>query len=203
MAQALKAAIADKKPQNPSASSVAKPNTDESSVATSTSASAPNPVSAPAATPTAVSTSALVSTPEPTPVPRQNKPQVRPSQGTKQARQQVQQKQQQGAQPERPEPQVRQLPPIEFDTELPVSARRDEIAKAIEQHQIIIVSGETGSGKTTQLPKICLQLGRGQSGLIGHTQPRRIAAVSRRCRRPRSLRLQARSSAPRPCSARH
>ena len=70
------------------------------------------------------------------------------------------------------------LPPIVFPEELPVSARRDDIAIAIQNHQVIIVSGETGSGKTTQLPKICLQLGRGQAGLIGHTQPRRIAATS-------------------------
>ncbi|RJX32783.1 MAG: ATP-dependent RNA helicase HrpA [Oxalobacter sp.] len=70
------------------------------------------------------------------------------------------------------------LPPITFPEELPVSARRDDIAKALTQHQVIIVSGETGSGKTTQLPKICLTLGRGQAGLIGHTQPRRIAATS-------------------------
>ena len=63
---------------------------------------------------------------------------------------------------------------------LPVSARRDEIAAAIQANQVVIVSGETGSGKTTQLPKICLALGRGLgaggTGLIGHTQPRRIAA---------------------------
>src|SRR3569832_1565417 len=58
----------------------------------------------------------------------------------------------------------------------PVSQRRDEIARAIAQHQVIIVCGEAGSGKTTQLPKICLSLGRGVAGLIGHTQPRRIAA---------------------------
>ncbi|KAA0179958.1 ATP-dependent RNA helicase HrpA [Cupriavidus gilardii] len=110
------------------------------------------------------------------------------------------------------------LPPITFPEALPVSARRDEIARAIEQHQVVIVSGETGSGKTTQLPKICLSIGRGparadaaetadaaegndatetadapeggrtaggkdgqarrQGGLIGHTQPRRIAATS-------------------------
>ncbi len=70
------------------------------------------------------------------------------------------------------------LPPITFPEELPVSARRDEIAEAIRDHQVIIVSGETGSGKTTQLPKICLMLGRGQTGLIGHTQPRRLAATS-------------------------
>ncbi len=70
------------------------------------------------------------------------------------------------------------LPPISFPEELPVSARRAEIAAALQAHQVIIVCGETGSGKTTQLPKICLQLGRGQGGLIGHTQPRRIAASS-------------------------
>src|SRR4051812_36351948 len=67
-------------------------------------------------------------------------------------------------------------PPISFPDELPVSARRDEIATAIRNHPVVIVSGETGSGKTTQLPKICLELGRGVRGLIGHTQPRRIAA---------------------------
>lgn len=72
------------------------------------------------------------------------------------------------------------VPPIVFPEALPVSARRDEIARAIRDHQVVIVSGETGSGKTTQLPKICLALGRGRgaggAGLIGHTQPRRIAA---------------------------
>lgn len=65
-----------------------------------------------------------------------------------------------------------------FPQDLPVSARRDEIAAAITNHQVIVVCGETGSGKTTQLPKICLTLGRGVMGLIGHTQPRRIAARS-------------------------
>lgn len=70
------------------------------------------------------------------------------------------------------------LPPIVFPEELPVSGRRGDIADALRAHQVIIVSGETGSGKTTQLPKICLELGRGQTGLIGHTQPRRIAASS-------------------------
>ena len=70
------------------------------------------------------------------------------------------------------------LPPITFPEDLPVSGRRGDIAKAILENQVIIVSGETGSGKTTQLPKICLELGRGQAGLIGHTQPRRIAASS-------------------------
>src|SRR5665647_1527204 len=70
------------------------------------------------------------------------------------------------------------LPRPEFPPELPVSTRKDEIAAAITRHQVVIVCGETGSGKTTQLPKICLQLGRGVAGLIGHTQPRRIAARS-------------------------
>jgi ATP-dependent helicase HrpA len=60
--------------------------------------------------------------------------------------------------------------------ELPVSAVRDEIAALIREHQVVVVAGETGSGKTTQLPKICLELGRGATGMIGHTQPRRIAA---------------------------
>src|SRR5690606_5912780 len=60
--------------------------------------------------------------------------------------------------------------------ELPVTQKREEIAAAIRDHQVVIVCGETGSGKTTQLPKICLELGRGAAGLIGHTQPRRIAA---------------------------
>ena len=72
----------------------------------------------------------------------------------------------------------RQAPKITYPEDLPVSARREEIARAIVEHQVIIVSGETGSGKTTQLPKICLELGRGLSKIIGHTQPRRIAASS-------------------------
>lgn len=62
--------------------------------------------------------------------------------------------------------------------DLPVSARRDEILKLIAEHQVVVIAGETGSGKTTQLPKMCLELGRGVKGLIGHTQPRRIAARS-------------------------
>ena len=65
---------------------------------------------------------------------------------------------------------------ISYPEELPVSQRRDDIAEAIKNHQVVIVAGETGSGKTTQLPKICLELGRGITGQIGHTQPRRIAA---------------------------
>jgi len=71
---------------------------------------------------------------------------------------------------------------IRYPPELPVSQRRDDIAEAIRDHQVVIVAGETGSGKTTQLPKICLELGRGRrgkgGGMIGHTQPRRIAARS-------------------------
>ena len=78
----------------------------------------------------------------------------------------------------RPAPLRNPLPVITFPEELPVSGRRQEIADALRANQVIIVSGETGSGKTTQLPKICLQLGRGEFGLIGHTQPRRIAASS-------------------------
>lgn len=70
------------------------------------------------------------------------------------------------------------LPQLEFDDSLPVSQRRDEIAAAISTNQVVVICGETGSGKTTQLPKICLQLGLGIQGLIGHTQPRRIAARS-------------------------
>ncbi|MDR2678965.1 MAG: ATP-dependent RNA helicase HrpA, partial [Zoogloeaceae bacterium] len=70
------------------------------------------------------------------------------------------------------------LPHPEFDAALPVNTRRDEIAALIAAHQVVIVCGETGSGKTTQLPKICLELGRGAAGWIGHTQPRRLAARS-------------------------
>jgi ATP-dependent helicase HrpA len=68
------------------------------------------------------------------------------------------------------------VPAICYPAELPVSQRKDEIAAAIRDHQVVIVAGETGSGKTTQIPKICLELGRGVAGQIGHTQPRRLAA---------------------------
>ncbi|MFF4950985.1 ATP-dependent RNA helicase HrpA [Streptomyces chattanoogensis] len=68
------------------------------------------------------------------------------------------------------------VPEITYPEELPVSQKKDEILAAIRDHQVVIVAGETGSGKTTQIPKICMELGRGVRGLIGHTQPRRIAA---------------------------
>ena len=68
------------------------------------------------------------------------------------------------------------VPAISYPAQLPITARRDDIAAAIRDHQVVIVAGETGSGKTTQLPKICLDLGRGVRGMIGHTQPRRLAA---------------------------
>ncbi len=81
-----------------------------------------------------------------------------------------------------PTPAATAIPTIEFPESLPVSARREEIAQAMRDHQVVVVCGETGSGKTTQLPKIALALGRGLGaggkGLIGHTQPRRIAASS-------------------------
>ncbi len=68
------------------------------------------------------------------------------------------------------------VPALRYPPELPVSRRREEIAAAIRDHQVVVLAGETGSGKTTQLPKICLGLGHGVRGLVGHTQPRRIAA---------------------------
>ena len=69
-------------------------------------------------------------------------------------------------------------PLLEYPAELPVVEHRDEIAEAIRDHQVVVIAGETGSGKTTQIPKICLELGLGVTGMIGHTQPRRIAARS-------------------------
>ena len=87
----------------------------------------------------------------------------------------------QAAPPESPAREIR-IEDITFPEDLPVAERREDIARAITAHQVVIVAGETGSGKTTQLPKICLALGRGREQVIGHTQPRRLAArtVARR-----------------------
>ncbi len=68
------------------------------------------------------------------------------------------------------------VPQVRYPEQLPISQKKDAIAEAIRDHQVVIVAGETGSGKTTQIPKICMELGRGVRGMIGHTQPRRIAA---------------------------
>src|SRR5690606_23491167 len=70
------------------------------------------------------------------------------------------------------------VPVMRYDDNLPIAAKREEIKDALRKHQVLVIAGETGSGKTTQLPKICLELGRGVHGLIGHTQPRRLAARS-------------------------
>jgi ATP-dependent helicase HrpA len=83
--------------------------------------------------------------------------------------------------PRRPSPELLErrrasVPDVSFPEQLPVSQRRDEIAEAIRDHQVVVIAGETGSGKTTQIPKICLELGRGVDAMIGHTQPRRLAA---------------------------
>jgi len=68
------------------------------------------------------------------------------------------------------------VPDITYPDDLPIAQKREDIIAALNSSQVIVVAGETGSGKTTQLPKICLELGRGVTGMIGHTQPRRIAA---------------------------
>jgi ATP-dependent helicase HrpA len=70
------------------------------------------------------------------------------------------------------------VPRIAYPEELPIAARREELLAALADHQVVVVAGETGSGKSTQLPKLCLELGRGAAGMIGHTQPRRVAARS-------------------------
>ncbi|MCU0273841.1 MAG: DEAD/DEAH box helicase [Acidimicrobiales bacterium] len=68
------------------------------------------------------------------------------------------------------------VPVVRYPSDLPIVERRDDLLAAIRDHQVVVVAGETGSGKSTQLPKLCLELGRGVTGMIGHTQPRRIAA---------------------------
>ncbi|MFW5908480.1 MAG: DEAD/DEAH box helicase, partial [Desulfosalsimonas sp.] len=73
---------------------------------------------------------------------------------------------------------INALPAVSYNSELPIFEKKNEITEAISNHQVVIVSGETGSGKTTQLPKFCLEAGRGKEGRIGCTQPRRIAAVT-------------------------
>ena len=78
----------------------------------------------------------------------------------------------------RVEARQQRVPVIRYDDSLPIAAKRDDIKKALSEHQVLVIAGETGSGKTTQLPKICLEIGRGRHGLIAHTQPRRIAARS-------------------------
>ena len=78
--------------------------------------------------------------------------------------------------PHRYEPFIPEV--ITYPEELPVSERREDIMNAIRDNQVVIIAGETGSGKTTQIPKMCLELGLGEKGLIGHTQPRRLAARS-------------------------
>ncbi|WP_308874648.1 DEAD/DEAH box helicase [Thiothrix subterranea] len=85
---------------------------------------------------------------------------------------------------------LQNLPKPTYPEELPVAARRADILAAIQAHQVIIICGETGSGKTTQLPKMCLELGRGVDGFIGHTQPRRIAARSVAARIAEELKTQ-------------
>jgi ATP-dependent helicase HrpA len=95
-----------------------------------------------------------------------------------------------GFSPEETERRRALAPRPEFPEELPISAKREEIARAIAANQVVIVCGETGSGKTTQLPKICLALGRGVAGLVGHTQPRRIAARATAARLAQELKTE-------------
>ena len=81
------------------------------------------------------------------------------------------------------------VPQLQYDSELPITAKKDEIAQAIREHQVVVICGETGSGKSTQIPKICLEIGRGIDGMIGHTQPRRIAARAVSARIAEELRV--------------
>ena len=92
--------------------------------------------------------------------------------------------------PEQVEARRQSVSAISYPEDLPVSGRREEIARAIAAHQVVIVCGETGSGKTTQLPKLCLELGRGIHGMVGHTQPRRIAARATAARVAEELKVE-------------
>jgi ATP-dependent helicase HrpA len=87
------------------------------------------------------------------------------------------------------------MPTVTYPENLPVSQRRDDILAAIRDHQVVIIAGETGSGKTTQIPKICLELGRGVRGLIGHTPPAPSPSASPRSSAPSSARPSATRSA--------
>src|SRR5215203_1988672 len=80
-----------------------------------------------------------------------------------------------GPRPAPPRSRRAAVPAISYPPELPVSGRREDLLAAIRDHQVVVVAGETGSGKTTQIPKLCLELGRGVRGAIAHTQPRRLA----------------------------
>src|SRR5436190_10745289 len=79
---------------------------------------------------------------------------------------------------------------IHYPPELPISSRKDEIVRTIREHQVIVLAGETGSGKTTQIPKMCLEAELGRHGLIGCTQPRRVAALSIARRLAEELKVQ-------------
>src|ERR1051325_1757436 len=70
------------------------------------------------------------------------------------------------------------VPPVPFPPDLPITARKEDIIRAIREHQVVVIAGETGSGKTTQIPKMCLEAGLGIGAMIGCTQPRRVAALS-------------------------
>ncbi|WP_410055458.1 ATP-dependent RNA helicase HrpA [Phycicoccus sp. M110.8] len=109
---------------------------------------------------------------------RRRRPRRGPSEGAAGQGQQLRQPRQ-PRQPRHPRPRrAIPVPELRYPEQLPVVARKDDIAAAIRDHQVVVIAGETGSGKTTQLPKICLEVGRGQQGIVGHTQPRRIAARS-------------------------
>ncbi|HET8767033.1 MAG TPA: DEAD/DEAH box helicase, partial [Pedococcus sp.] len=112
---------------------------------------------------------------------RRRRPRRGPSEGAAGQGQQLRQPRQ-PRQPRHPRPRrAIPVPELRYPEQLPVVARKDDIAAAIRDHQVVVIAGETGSGKTTQLPKMCLELGRGrpgETGQIAHTQPRRIAARS-------------------------